>query len=141
MLSPATLHPSSSALSTWTSLLTHLQSLHPNLSGILISKVISHLSSPADQDQAAQAHDADIVLLDAEEEREKQKQDASFDRCAAGWANWLVDTYSRSDDDDDDDNEDRNTPLIRTDVVLKLVAVLGPTKSISGTREKTSVLF
>lgn len=137
MLSPA-FYPSSSVLNTWTSLLTHLQSLHPTLHAILTSKVISHLGSPAEGDQAVQAHDADVVLLDAEEEQEKQKQDASFDRCAAGWANWIVDTYGRS--EDDNEYEDSDASLNRAEVVLKLVAVLGPTKSVSGTREKTSVL-
>lgn len=137
MLSATTFYPSSSVLNIWTSLLAHLQSLHPTLPTILTSKIISRLGAPTEPNAAAQKPDADIVLLDADEEREKQRQDASYDRCVAGWANWLVDTYSRRDDEDEDDEGD--TSIDRTDVVLKHVSALGPTKSVSGTREKTSV--
>ena len=137
MLFATTFYPSPSVLNIWTSLLAHLQSLHPTLPAILTSKIISRLGAPIEPNAAVQNPDADIVLLDADEEREKQRQDASYDRCVAGWAHWLVDTYSRRDDEDEDDEGD--TPIDRTDVVLKLVSALGPTKSVSGTREKTSV--
>ncbi|KAH9921458.1 Las1-like-domain-containing protein [Fomitopsis serialis] len=128
MLSSTAFHPSPFILNIWTPLLAHLQSLHPSLPVALISNAVSHLSS---QEQIAQTPDADVVMLDAEQE--KQKQDATHDRCIAGWVNWLVDTYGRKEDDAYGDDD---IYVSRADVVSKLVAALGPTRAFSGTREK-----
>ena len=134
MLSAATFYPSSAILNIWTPLLTHLQDLHPTLPTVLALKAISHLCDSPELDMATQTLGADVVLLDADQEQERQKQDASYDRCVAGWTNWLVDTHSGNDEDEDDD-----VSIDRTDAALKLVSALGPAKSVSGTREKTSV--
>ncbi|TFY70079.1 hypothetical protein EVJ58_g58 [Rhodofomes roseus] len=128
ILSNEPLHPSPFILNIWTPLLAHLQSLHPNLAAVLVTKAVSHLTS---EEQITQTTDADVVMLDAEED--KQRRDASYDRCVAGWAKWLVDTYGGK---IDDDFEDGDTDLNRADVVSKLVAALGPTRTVSGTREK-----
>ncbi|KZT67598.1 Las1-domain-containing protein [Daedalea quercina L-15889] len=135
VLSSAEFHPSALTLNIWTPLLTHIEPLHPSLPAVLVSKIISHLSSQDIPHLAAQAPDEDVVLLDAEEEREKHRQDMSYDRCVAGWANWLVDTYGGK---DDEECEDSDGYLSREEVVLKLVAALGPTRSVSETRKKTA---
>jgi len=110
--------PATSILHIWTPLLTHVQTLHPALPSTLVSRITAHLLSRPDASSDTTDFGSETVLLNSE----GTKQDISYDRCLAGWANWLVDMLGSSGDESED------TDLRREDVVAYLAAALGPMK-------------
>ncbi|PCH33291.1 Las1-domain-containing protein [Wolfiporia cocos MD-104 SS10] len=122
-LSSASLTPVSTTLAIWTPLLTRLQALHRSLPFVLITRITAHLVSQDPSVEQAEAR-ADMIKFDAD----LSVRDLSYDRCLAGWANWLVETYA--------DESDVSAGLRREDVVISLVTALGPTRNDTGTETK-----
>lgn len=96
--------------------MTHIQSLHPTLPSILAPKIVSQLLSDEPKPTLADRDEATLVS--------ETKQDASYDQCLAGWANWLVETW-------DTDGSDDMGGLRREDIVISLVCGFGPSKNSS----------
>ncbi|GBE78457.1 Las1-domain-containing protein [Sparassis crispa] len=121
-ISGVPLAPAPANLAIWTPLLTNLQSLHPKLPAVLAVRIVSHLLSRSGPSQADVG--ADTVSLLPQDDAQ---MDTSYDRCLAGWANWLVDTCGAGAE------EEEQEMLRRDDIVVSLITGLGPQREASKT--------
>ncbi|KAI0662478.1 Las1-like-domain-containing protein [Cubamyces menziesii] len=111
-----------SALLIWTPLLTHLQSLHPNLPLHLVAAITAHLSRPAPTSDGGAAFQSETVSLT----EDAPKADPSYDLCLASWAKWLVDNCAGGSEDADEAED------IRESAIVRIVSTLGPDPLTAG---------
>ncbi len=121
-VSVASFCPSSGIISIWSPLLNHIQVIHPALSSILVSKIISSLFNTDDEDHVAE--EEENIALDSGGDA---KRDLSYEMCVASWVNWLVSTFGNDNVTENGDNEEKK--LKRENAVVALVTDLGPTKA------------
>ncbi len=118
--------PPVSSVAIWTSLLAHLQALHPSLPSILVYRIVSHLL-PNSQSPSEPLEEETLLLAE-----KTTKRDFSYDLCLASWAKHLIDTWGI-----EARNEGSETELKKSEVVAKILSSLGPQKShTAGEEEK-----
>ncbi|KAI0932663.1 hypothetical protein AcV5_004181 [Taiwanofungus camphoratus] len=126
----ASFTPAPSNIRIWSLLLSHLQNLHPGLPSTLVFRIISHLTSQSRYAIASTEFTSETITLATE----VPIHDMSYDRCLAGWANWIVDNWDASADDPEE-----HGVLRRRDVVITLTVALSPGRNKSVEEHKMYV--
>lgn len=109
--------PPDVSVQLWSPLLTHIRSLHPDFSTVLINKIVAYLVSDKETVDA----DGNFTLSD--------RPDPSFDMCLARWAMWLADAGNAEDSDESDRDSQRVT-------MMSVITALGPGINQSGQTKK-----
>ncbi|KAK7468619.1 rRNA-processing protein las1 [Stygiomarasmius scandens] len=107
--------PPKSSVEIWTSLLTHVQSLHPIFASILVSRMLVRLLNKSPNE--------------SEKVTESSNNDSSYCMGIARWLNWVIDTLAV------DDSEMPDADL-KLDTVASLITALEPgSEQTAQTRE------
>jgi len=100
----------------WTSLLTHVQSLHPIFASILVSRMLVRLLNKSPNE--------------SEKVTESSNNDSSYCMGIARWLNWVIDTLAV------DDSEMPDVDL-KLDTVASLITALEPGSEQTAQTRKT----
>jgi ribosomal biogenesis protein LAS1 len=123
--------PSAGVIAIWLPLLSHICTLHPSFASILVSRVITAIV-PLEEESSQQTED--VISLSGEDNG--SSRDASYELCAASWANWLLDSFE---DPAKLSDEDKN--MRRTNAVVNLVSSMGMARKNEAEQYQASVNF